>query len=108
VIQKQLDTLLSLHFVSQHSITTALSREQTLRSRSIFNRKLIYFKAFAILGFRALTGVAQECEKGNNHNNGDTCHGATGNLACSHNLKQVVNTLTTLFNKKTTFAVMIV
>jgi hypothetical protein len=51
------------------------------------------FKALAILGFLAITGAAQKCEKGNNHNQGGNCNHATGNLACSHNLKHVVSTL---------------
>ncbi|KAB2103602.1 hypothetical protein AG0111_0g8022 [Alternaria gaisen] len=48
------------------------------------------FKTLAIIAFMALTGSAQKCEKGNNHNAGTTCHGATGNLACSNNLKHVL------------------
>jgi hypothetical protein len=52
-------------------------------------------KALAMLGFMALTVLAQKCEKGNNHNEGGNCHGATGNLACSHNLKHVVSTIST-------------
>jgi hypothetical protein len=62
----------------------------------------MHLKAFAILGIMALTGLAQKCEKGNNHNQGGSCHGATGNLACSHNLKYVVSTISTRCNEKVT------
>jgi hypothetical protein len=65
------------------------------------------FKALAILSFLAITGAAQKCEKGNNHNQGGNCNHATGNLACSHNLKHVVSTLTTFYDNRTTSAVMV-
>jgi hypothetical protein len=65
------------------------------------------FKALAILGFLAITGAAQKCEKGNNHNQGGNCNHATGNLACSHNLKHVVSTLTTFCDSRIPSAVMV-
>ena len=66
----------------------------------------MHFKGLAILGFMALTGLAQHCESGNNHNQGDSCHGNTGDLACSNNLKNVVSTISTRCNEKPTWSLL--
>jgi len=100
---KAASVLLPSCLTSEHTHTHNLSLQEALREQKytlepISISNTMQFKALAIIAFMALTGSAQKCEKGNNHNAGTTCHGATGNLACSNNLKHVVSTLATASN----------
>ena len=95
--------LLFCFLLISHLNTHNLSLQEPLREQKYTLERIsipntMQFKALAIIAFMALTGSAQKCEKGNNHNAGTTCHGATGNLACSNNLKHVVSTLATASN----------